>query len=175
MGTTVMGSEGASGAWAEVQPGVYPATLTGYTSLGMQSWQGGPERERMQFLFDLDGRFDDEGKPVGLLVYANLTLTPKSSLAKMLGDLNIPWAPGQAFDLDALLGRRCQVVVKRVDGPNGERPQITDILPAGTAGAVRPVQPGERDICEVRGCGAEASHYTGGGKPLCESHTGDDL
>lgn len=174
-----MGSDATgSAAWAEVKAGVYAATLVSYESLGMQSYQGGPERERMRFRFELEGETDKEtGEPVGLFVYANLVLTPKSNLAQIITDMGVDWTPGQAFDLDTLVGRRCQVVVKRVDGPNGERPQITGLLPAqgGRAAVKSDDVPFDKDTCDVKGCGAEVTHYTNGGTPLCAKHTGEDL
>jgi hypothetical protein len=181
MGTTVIGKDSTgSAAWANVPAGLYGSTLASYESLGMQSYNNGPERERMVFNFQLDGQTDPEtGDPIALKLYMNLVLSGKSSLAKLLADLGVSWKAGEAFDLDTVVGKRCQAVVKIVDGPNGPRPQITDILPpkavaAPTSVQAEPVASGA-DICKVEGCDKTADYYTARGTPLCKNHGPEDL
>lgn len=178
--TVLTPTEGTSGAWADLEPGVYDATLTDIEDIGVSPAypESGP---RFRLVYTLGGMQDEEGKPVTMFAWCSQKLTTgakQSNLWTLAETLGAPPQKGVPYDVHAqLIGKPCQVVINIKDGASGPRPQVANVLPAKRNGAVAASRPqGEAaDVCRVTGCGQPLARYTAGGTPLCASHTADDL
>lgn len=176
--TVLTPTEGQSGAWAELEPGVYDATLTAIEDVGVSPAfpDSGP---RFRIVYTLDGMEDDDGQPVKMFDWCSQKLTTgakQSNLWKLTEALGVPPQKGVPYDVEAqLVGKRCQVVINTKDTQNGPRPGIASILPPkkGAAPAAAAPQPVAQDVCKV--CGGPLDKYTKSGTPLCANHTADDL
>lgn len=95
-----------------VSEGLHNVTITGVEDLGLQETQFGP-RECAAIYFTPE---DQKGKPVDIRMRVVQSLHPESSLTKLLTALNVPF--GETFDLNVLVGVKCEVVIqhKEKDG-----------------------------------------------------------
>lgn len=93
-----------------VEDGVYPATLTNIKQFENAY---GP---RLGFEFTLGGK----GGGVTVLRSTTPQLTPQSKLAGLIRGLTGAELPGGEFDLESLLGKQCQVLVRRSTNKNGK-------------------------------------------------------
>lgn len=178
--TVLTPTEGQSGAWADLEPGVYEATLTAIEDVGVSAAypDSGP---RFRLVYTLDGVMDEEGKPVTMFSWCSQKLTTgakQSNLWALAETLGAPPQKGVPYDVEAqLAGKRCQVVVNLKDTQNGPRPGIANVLPPrkGPAGAMAaaapPAAPAADDVCGVPGCGKPLARYDDKGIPLCEGHS----
>lgn len=89
--------------------GVHDAELIEIKELGMVETPNG-EREKVRFVYGLDD-IDSRGKNLLVFQSFNLTLHPSSFLSKAIYDLTGE-EPGEEYELDDLLGIRCQLVLK---------------------------------------------------------------
>ncbi len=173
-------SEGASGAWADLTPGIYPAVLTDISDEGASTVypDAGP---RYKLTFTLEGRADDAGEPVVLYRWVSQKITlgsMTSKLAEFAVALGVPPTAGVPYRVSQLLGRRCRLFVNLKETPNGTRPQIADVLApeaARTVAAGKTAQPDplasqDEGVGACFICDAPASAYDGRGREVCEAH-----
>jgi hypothetical protein len=90
----------------QMSEGLHSVTITKVEDLGMQETRFGM-RDCAAIYFTPD---DHEGKPVDVLMRLVKSLHPKSSLGKLLTAVNVPF--GDRFDLNVLVGVRCEVVIQ---------------------------------------------------------------
>jgi len=184
--TIITPTESASGAWAELQPGVYRAVVDDIEDVGISEVypNDGP---RLRFTFALLDERDEDGNPITLYKWCSQKLTTgqkQSNLWRWATALGCPPQMGVPFAVSQLKGRECQVVIALKPRQNGEPlPAIENIIPAqrqaAPARARGAAAPGVRqkaeETCAVAGCQGVVDKYTKGGKPLCAEHEPDDL
>lgn len=177
---TITGSAGGSAAWAELEADTYSATIESYEDAGPSKFD--PDKNQFQFTYALD-MVDENGAPITLRQWVNQVLSPKSNLAAIIQATGLEWEPGRPFDLDTLVGKPVRLMVNVKDTENGKRPFIAEVVPPKGAASSKPaagkgnvrVEDGTPEICAVEACGGALDKYSKGGRPLCESHTADDL
>ena len=179
---TITGSAGGSAAWAELEADTYNAVIESYEDAGPSKFD--PDKNQFQFTYALEEK-DAEGVAITLRQWVNQVLSPKSNLAAIIQATGLEWEPGRPFDLDTLVGKPVRLMVNVKDTENGKRPFIAEVIaPKGAKAAATPaagkgsnvrVEDGTPEICAVEACGGALDHYSKGGRPLCESHTADDL
>ncbi len=180
MPTVLTGKSDTGGAaWAKLDVGVYPATLTSFES-SPSAFE--PDKERFQFNFTLDDQYEDDGEtPVVMRYWANAVLSPRSTLASIIEAMGFAWTVGQGFDLDTLVGQPCRLMVGRKT-PQGKTEAIAFVQSvvgpeAKTKAAPKKAAPtaavaGDDGIGPCVSCGEPGTKFTGKGKPICEECAG---
>lgn len=105
--------------------GVHNVTITKIEDLGKVDTQYGV-KEKARIFFTAQDQTDKEGKPVDAVKSVNCVLGPKSTLGKMLTQLGI--VPGDEFDLNDLVGIKCQVIIEHNESDGKTYANIATIL-----------------------------------------------
>lgn len=122
----------------EVAPeGVYAAMVKNVEAVDHDDYG-----ERIQFSFDLEGQFQDDGTPMRVFRSCSYKLSPNSALTGVVKDiLGRSLSDDEAyggFDLENLIGLPVQVVVKHKVSATGNSYAVVDtiIRAGGTDGDV---------------------------------------
>ena len=91
----------------QMSEGLHSVTITKVEDLGLEQTRFGM-RECAVIYFTSGNQ--KEGKPVDVRMRLVKSLHPESSLGKLLTALNVPF--GDRFDLNVLVGVRCEVVIQ---------------------------------------------------------------
>ena len=97
--------------------GLHNVTITRYEDLGQQETNYGV-KDQVRIYFTCQDQKDKEGNPVDVSMKVNKVINPKSSLGILLEKLGVDGSADE-FDLDDIIGIKCQVVVeynKKEDG-----------------------------------------------------------
>lgn len=95
--------------------GLHNVTITKIEDIGVVDTAFGA-KDRAAIYFTAQDQKDKEGKPVDARMSVNKVLGAKSTLGQLIVKLGIP--VGEEFDLNDLIGTKCQVVIehKEKDG-----------------------------------------------------------
>lgn len=170
-------------SFEELAENIYPATLSAW-----EETAGGQYGPGVKIIWTLHGLEKSNGDPQDKWQFVTQKLTPKSTLwaiCKTLGEMPVL---GRSYEvdevMDPLVGTQANLVIKHEDTPNGPRARVTEVMAlngsapqvaARSAPGAAPRAVANKDVCKVTGCGVEATKYTGGGSPLCDAHTAEDL
>lgn len=97
--------------YEKLDEGLHSGTITKVEDLGTQDTQNGPQ-PRGRIVFQSSAQKDKEGKLVEGRIDFNLKLSRKSRLGIILKELG--FTPGDAFDLNDLVGLKTQAIVEHV-------------------------------------------------------------
>jgi hypothetical protein len=115
--------------FTDIEPGMYLAEITDVSEAENQFE---PEVERLQIqlvLLNEDG--DRTSKEIR--AYCNAKWGPKTTLYRWANQVlgkRCP-GPGQPFDPNTLIGRRCAVLIEERETPNGPRPRVSELYHQG--------------------------------------------
>ena len=97
--------------YEQMTEGLHNVTITRVEDLGVQDTKFGA-KDQARIYFTAQDQKDKEGKAVDVpMTVTTTSLHPKSKLAKLLVSLGLS-AENETFDLNALVGVKCQIVVE---------------------------------------------------------------
>jgi hypothetical protein len=105
--------------------GLHNVTITRIEDLGKVDTQYGV-KEKARIFFTAQDQNDKEGKPVDAVMSVNCVLGAKSTLGKLLNSLGV--TPGDEFDLNDLVGIKCQVVIQHNENDGKTYANIATVL-----------------------------------------------
>jgi hypothetical protein len=105
--------------------GLHNVTITKIDDLGVVDTQYGA-KEKARIHFTAQDQKDKAGDPVDAVMSVNLVLGPKSTLGKLLSQLGV--SAGSEFDLNDLVGIKCQVVIEHRENDGRTYANIVSIL-----------------------------------------------
>jgi len=153
----------ASKAPLELEAGVFKAKLI---SVDMDDGQYGPQAK---FVFELDGITAEDGSPGRLWAWSSFKLTPATKLHRWVMALGGKRpVPGQQYNLSALVGAHCRVLVELKETDDGPRPRVHEVMPA--LKVAKPTAP--CDACVD--CSEPAEVYGEQGTPYCMAHAPEE-
>lgn len=164
--------------------GLEPGNYTGIVKdiVEQDGTYNGEPTEQYKFVIEVDGETKADGSAVEQWAYCNRILSAQSKLWGWVQAVSgRPPVVGQGVDLeDIFLNKRIgftmginktgRCVVMSLTKARGE-----------AAPAPKPAAPGQgaaeeaADACSVEGCSDIVDKYTKKGRPLCASHTAEDL
>lgn len=149
----------ASKAPLELEPGVYRAKLVSVTS------EDGQYSTQAKFVFELAGVTAEDGAPGQLWAWSSFKLTPATKLHRwVLALAGKRPVPGQQYNLSALVGAPCRVLVELKETEDGPRPRVHEVMPA-----VKVAKPtASADTCVE--CGEPVEVYGPDNTPYCAAH-----
>jgi hypothetical protein len=112
--------------YENMSEGLHNVTITKVEDLGLQETQFGT-KDRARIVFEAADQKDKEGKPVNVFMTATKSLHSKSQLGKLLATLKIP--AGAEFDLNDIVGIKCQVVIQHKESEGKTYANIATVLP----------------------------------------------
>jgi len=149
----------ASKAPLDLEAGVYKASLAELTT---EDGQYGPQAK---FVFALDGITAEDGSPGRLWAWSSFKLTPATKLHRWVLALGGKRPiPGQQYNLSALIGAHCRVLVELKETDDGPRPRVHEVMPAVKAAKAT----ASADGCSQ--CGEPVEVYAPDGTPYCMAH-----
>jgi hypothetical protein len=98
--------------------GIHRARLKEIRELDPALNSKGEKQPRLRFIWELSDRVNSLGESIRVFATYNVSLHPKSFLARAIVDLT-GREPGQEFDLDSLVGVEAELVVKHNQASNG--------------------------------------------------------
>lgn len=115
---------------AKCADGTHIASLKSIELLPNQENPFGEPQDRFKWIFELADIKDEEGKPVELQVRTSTFFTPKSkAFQTATGILGVQPPNPKTFDIESLVGKRCQVFVKNKTTDRGTFSEIKDVVP----------------------------------------------
>lgn len=105
--------------------GLHNVTITAVQDVGPQETMYGT-KDRARIVFTASDQKDKEGKAVDVLMTVTKSLHSKSSLGKLLVQLGIP--VGAEFDLNEIVGTKCQVVVQHKESEGKTYANVVSVL-----------------------------------------------
>lgn len=108
---------------SKIPVGSYIATCTGIIEDAIPESQYNPDIYR--FLFDVDGKKDDEGNQATTDAISSRALSPKSKLWDWLVAFGLNPQVGKTIDLEGVIGRKVMIVVEQ----NGEYTRVGKLVP----------------------------------------------
>jgi hypothetical protein len=119
--------------YEQMSEGLHNVTITKYEDLGLQDTQFGT-KDRVRIVFQAQDQKDSKtGEPINVFMTATKSLHSKSQLGKLLATLKIP--AGAEFDMDDLVGVKCQVVIQHKESEGKTYANIATVLPRTAASA----------------------------------------
>ena len=98
--------------YEQMTEGLHNVTITRVEDLGVQDTKFGA-KDQARIYFTAQDQKDKEGKAVDVpMTVTTTSLHPKSKLAKLLVSLGLS-ADNETFDLNALVGIKCQIVAEQ--------------------------------------------------------------
>jgi hypothetical protein len=97
--------------------GLHDGVISEFRDLGMVTGFNGQKQAKLQAIYELD-ELGSNGEPLKVFQRFNNTLHPQSFLYKAITDIT-GTSPGEAYELDDLIGRRVQLLIKHNEGANG--------------------------------------------------------
>lgn len=124
--TTIQAEE--SKGYIELEPGVYPATLIQLECVDGQFGQ------QAKLIFELDGITVEDGSAANLWAWASWKLNPMTKLwSWVVALMDEPPTTGESFDLQALIGAPCRLLVETHVTEQGKWARVNGVLPAERA------------------------------------------
>ena len=105
--------------------GLHNVTITRVEDLGLVETQYGV-KEKARIYFTAQDQKDKAGEPVDVVMSVNQIISPKSTLGILLSDLGI--TAGDEFDLNDIIGIKCQVVIKQKESDGKTYANIDSVL-----------------------------------------------
>ena len=96
--------------YEKLTEGLHNVTVTGVEDLGQVETKNGLKM-KLKITFTASDQKDKEGKNVTISMWLNQSLGAKSTLGKLINQLGFTIV-GNQFDVDELLGTKCQIVVE---------------------------------------------------------------
>ncbi len=144
----------------DIEAGVYQAVVEGVEP------DSGSFGEQIRFVFEVDGKVDGDGQPLKLWAWASQKLNPRTKSWKWVKAITgREPVKGQVYDLEALTGNRCGLLVVREETDEGVRCKVRDVLPAKQA---HPLEESADDRCVE--CFAPLTYFSADGKAYCDEH-----
>lgn len=112
--------------YEQMSEGLHNVVITKYDDLGLQETQFGT-KDRVRIVFQAQDQKDKTGEPINVFMTATKSLHSKSQLGKLLATLKIP--AGAEFDMDDLVGIKCQVVIQHKESDGKTYANIATVLP----------------------------------------------
>jgi len=106
--------------------GIHNAQITRIDDVGVVETTFGT-KDRVRVIFTMLDQKGKDGGAVDTSINANKTLGDKSTLGKLLKSLKI--TPDKEFDLDDLIGIKCQVVIQHNEKDGRTFANITSTIP----------------------------------------------
>ena len=106
--------------------GLHSVTVTKVEDLGEIATING-KKNFVRVIFTVNDQKDKEGKAVEIQQRFTASLGPKANLTKFLGQLGFSNV-GDSFDLEEILGTKCQVVVEHVEKEGSVYANITSVI-----------------------------------------------
>lgn len=106
--------------------GLHNATISKIEDVGPQETTFGT-KDRARIYFQSADQKDKEGKFVNTAMTVTKSLHSKSSLGKLLASLNV--TAGAEFDLNDLVGIKCQIVIQHKENEGRTYANVTAVLP----------------------------------------------
>ena len=116
----------------QLTEGLHNVTITRIEDLGLQETQFGT-KDRAAIYFTASDQKDKEGKAVDVRMSVTKSLHSKSALGKLLNTLKIQ--VGGEFDLNDIVGIKCQVVIQHKESEGKSYANIASVLPLKKASA----------------------------------------
>jgi hypothetical protein len=98
--------------YAKMSEGIHQTVISRVEDLGEVDTQKGKKLRCAVYFQALDEK-DKDGNPIEARITANQSLGPKSTLGKLIATLT-GVAPGAEFEMESLVGIKCQVVIEHV-------------------------------------------------------------
>jgi hypothetical protein len=118
--------------YEQMTEGLHNVVITKYDDIGLEETQFGT-KDRVRIVFTAADQKDSKtGEPITVSIKATKSLHAKSALGKLLATLKIP--AGAEFDMDDLVGVKCQVVIQHKESEGKTYANITTVLPRVIAG-----------------------------------------
>lgn len=111
--------------YALMTEGLHNVTISKVEDLGVVDTKFGA-KDRVRIYFTASDQKDEEGKAVDVIMSANKTLGKKTTLSKLLSSLGVE--VGSEFDLNDLVGIKCQVVVEHTESEGRTYANIATVL-----------------------------------------------
>jgi hypothetical protein len=122
--------------YEQMSEGLHNVTITKYDDLGLQDTQFGT-KDRVRIVFQAQDQKDGKtGEPINVFMTATKSLHSKSQLGKLLATLKIP--AGAEFDMDDLVGIKCQVVIQHKESEGKTYANIATVLPRTATAPAKP-------------------------------------
>lgn len=106
--------------YEQMTEGLHNVQITKVEDLGQQDTMYGTKDQARVYFTALDQK-DKEGKAVDCPMTVTCSLHPKSKLGKLLASLQINHSE-DGFDLNSLVGTKCQVVIEHAENKETGRP-----------------------------------------------------
>lgn len=111
--------------YEQMSEGLHNVTITAVNDLGPQETQFGT-KDRARIIFTAADQKDKEGKAVDVFMTVTKSLHNKSALGKLLASLGIP--VGAEFDLNDIVGVKCQVVIQHKESDGKTYANVASVL-----------------------------------------------
>ena len=116
--------------YEQMSEGLHNVIITKYDDLGLQETQFGT-KDRVRIVFEAQDQKDSKtGEAINVFMTATKSLHSKSALGKLLATLKIP--AGAEFDMDDLVGVKCQVVIQHKESEGKTYANISTVIPRTT-------------------------------------------
>lgn len=113
--------------YEQMSEGLHNVTITKVDDLGLQETQFGT-KDRARIVFQAADQKDSKtGEPINVMMTVTKSLHSKSALGKLLATLKVP--VGAEFDLNDIVGIKCQVVVQHKESEGKNYANIATVLP----------------------------------------------
>jgi hypothetical protein len=111
--------------YEQMTEGLHNVTITKVEDLGLQETNFGT-KDRARIVFTAADQKDKEGRAVDVLMTVTKSLHSKSALGKLLTSLGV--TVGAEFDLNDIVGTKCQVVVQHKESEGRTYANIASVL-----------------------------------------------
>jgi hypothetical protein len=150
-------------AFINLEPGSYAATVKALEPAE------GSFGSRVKFTFSLDDEKAGDGGAVELWAWASQKCNSRTKLFRwatvLLGS---PPPIGRPLNLEALVGRPCNLLVDRVDTEDGPRCRIQNVLAPKAGRQAHPMEEPAEERCVE--CFGPLTYYAADGQPYCSDH-----
>ena len=106
--------------------GLHNVTITRVDDMGPNETMYGV-KDRARIIFTAQDQKDKEGNPVDATMSVNKVITSKSSLGILLDKLGVD-ASADEFDLDDIIGIKCQVVIEHKENDGRTFANIVSVI-----------------------------------------------
>jgi hypothetical protein len=111
--------------YEQMTEGLHNVTITRVEDLGLQETNFGT-KDRARIVFTAADQKDKEGKAVDVLMTVTKSLHSKSALGKLLVSLGV--AVNTEFDLNDIVGIKCQIVIQHKESEGRTYANIASVL-----------------------------------------------
>lgn len=111
--------------YEKASEGIHNVVVTKVEDLGAQDTPNGV-KNFVRVVFACEDQKDKEGNKVEIWQKFNAVLSPKSNLSKFLVQLG--FTPGAEFDMDEIVGVKCQIVVEHVEKDGNTYANVQSVI-----------------------------------------------